>query len=156
MIYAAIRVAKAIPQFWFVLRNTTVPIQNPNLTAYPFFNLCVQTTPHTHDGVLLQGASWSRRLHYLHGSRQVRERGAHQIRFSRRYLVTPTFILIFVLSVSLSFFQFLDFFFVSSNSLLPVEILLLALVLNAIWFDYQLCRLCSRGFCAVWPRFLHH
>lgn len=40
-----------------------------------------------HDGVLLQSTARIWRLHHLHGSWQIRERGAYQIRFRRRHLV---------------------------------------------------------------------
>lgn len=41
----------------------------------------------TKDGVLLQSPTRGRRLHHFYGSRQVRERGTHQIRLPRRHLV---------------------------------------------------------------------
>lgn len=39
------------------------------------------------DGFLLQGPARGRGLHHLHGYRQARERGAHQVRVPGGYLV---------------------------------------------------------------------
>jgi len=79
-------------QFWYqfpkLKLNSQTQNPNPTHSLSSRVRACVKSKQ-LNNGVLLQSTPWSWRLHYLHGSWQVRKRRAHQIRVHRRHLVNP-------------------------------------------------------------------
>lgn len=102
------------------------------------------------DGVLLQGTPWSWRLHHLHGPRQVREWGTHQIWFSRRHLVNLTLTLTPHLCFSLR--DFVNFLFDSRNWCMGKKFAC-PFCLVALWLIWLISCLRNEAFCWLFAPF---